>query len=332
MKWYSAVLFPLFAVALIFSFNLVAESDLYTNSGSPATYAPMDLASVPDLDDLAGRGPIQVDLSPGVGAPPSTLGGYTMIPVPYPGAPNCTYESPPITTPGGSMDIAPWDGLNRCIGDGWMTWSHDYVGDVYYTGGSTVQTLTPPAGTLALYFYVEPNPFEIHNFIAVATGSDASACSTGVFTADGDAGAAYVGFWSTDPSVTIVSVEINCEVDFASGEYGWSGELPELDISCPDPGIAGQINDLVATGGTPGNVVAFLYGIADGQTEALPVCEGTFIDIDKARLAGVAIVDGTGTATITRYIPERASGLTILVQALEVQTCIKSDRESCTLD
>lgn len=162
---------------------------------------------------------VMFDLSPGPGSPPATLGGYTMTPVPFPGAPGCTGELSPITTPGGPLDISPTDGSSRCIGSGWSTWSHGYVGDVYYTGGPTSQTLTMPAGTVAFYFYVEPNPFAVHDFEVVADG-----VSSGVFPADGSGGAVYVGVYD-DSGGTISSITVRCVtgVDFATGEYGWAG-------------------------------------------------------------------------------------------------------------
>lgn len=42
------------------------------------------------------------------------------------------------------------------VGDGWDTWSHGYLGDVYNTSLSII-TINLPAGTNAFYFYAEPN-------------------------------------------------------------------------------------------------------------------------------------------------------------------------------
>jgi len=163
---------------------------------------------------------IMFDLSPGTSAPPPTLGGYPMTPVPYPGAPACTALMPPLPTPGaGGIDITPVSG-QRCIGAGWAMWSHGYTGDVYYTGGETTQTITPPPGTSALYFYVEPNPIFDHirsyPFEVVADG-----VSSGTFTAHGSAGASYVGVYDSCGG-GISNVQVNSSVDFATGEYGWS--------------------------------------------------------------------------------------------------------------
>ena len=142
-----------------------------------------------------------------------------MTPVPYPGAPSCTGVMPPLPVPGGGgIGIAPVDPSSRCIGSGWASWSHGYTGDVYYTGGATSQTLTLPSGTKAVYFYVEPNPFSVQNFEAIA---QPCGVSTGVFQADGSSGATYVGFYATGSNF-IESITINCATDFAVGEFGWA--------------------------------------------------------------------------------------------------------------
>lgn len=198
---------------LVLTFGLLAMAQ--TNTGGPAA-VPQEIAPSPQGNVAPAS--IVFDLSPGTGAPPATLGGFTMTPVPFPGAPACTGIDPPLPTPGGGgIGVSPVDSSgHRCIGSGWASWSHGYSGDVYYTGGATSQSVTPPAGTTAVYFYVEPNPFEVHNFEVVADG-----VSSGIFSADGSGGATYVGVYNT--SGTVNNITINCDVDFASGEYGWSG-------------------------------------------------------------------------------------------------------------
>ena len=115
------------------------------SSGSFSLGAGAHNISITAIDNPfgGGRGYIQVvsgggggattfDLSPGTGTPPGTLCGVSMIPVPA-GAPACTGAVPPLVTPGGPLGIDPQDSGSspRCIGSGWATWSHDYVGDVF---------------------------------------------------------------------------------------------------------------------------------------------------------------------------------------------------------
>jgi hypothetical protein len=178
----------------------------------------------------------------GTGGPPSTLGGFAMTPVPFfsspPTAPACTGILPgtPIPTPaaGSNIVVSPWT-YKACIGSGWATWSHGYQGDVYYTGGSRSQSIKLPAGTRAFYFYVEPNPLDdLYEFQVKADG-----VLSPIFEAHGSSGAKYVGVYNT--AGTINSIEIACEVDFASGEYGWSG-----GGTCTGT-IIGKVTDLKGT-------------------------------------------------------------------------------------
>jgi hypothetical protein len=214
-------LFVLFlAVVLIFSVGQAIAQE--TNSGDPATSASEGLAPFEVKPAVTTRA-VAVDLGPGSGAPPPTLGPYTMTPVP-PGAPNCTGIAPPgpIPTPGGNISVAPWD-YQACIGSGWLTWSHGYTGDAYpniNAVGST-QTITMPPDTGAFYFYVEPNLFQEYTCQATETGSGTS---TGPFQVTGDSGARYVGFSAT-PGDMIQSVQVSCDTaanGFATGEYGWA--------------------------------------------------------------------------------------------------------------
>ena len=101
-----------------------------------------------------------------------------------------------------------------------MSWSHGYVGDVYYTGGALSQTFTLPPSTSAFYLYVEPNPFSEHTFEVVA---EPGGFSSGEFTANGSAGAAYCGVYdSTGGAISSVTITCTTSVDFATGEFGWS--------------------------------------------------------------------------------------------------------------
>ena len=187
-----------------------------------------------------------------------------MTPVPYPGAPGCTGITPPLPVgDGGAIGIAPVDSGSRCIGSGWATWSHGYTGDVYFTGGATSQVLTLPSGTKAVYFYVEPNPFSVQTFEAIAQPGDVS---TGVFSADGSGGATYVGFYATGGD-TIQGITINCSTDFATGEFGWNGG-GTADCTC-DPDASwmsvSPTGGTVAPGGSMAVTVSFdTTGMSEG--------------------------------------------------------------------
>ena len=212
-------------VALVFSGSLAVAQG--TNSGGPASVASGDSAPAAATPGPTG-GTVQAvsfSLAPGTGAPPATLGGFTMTKVPA-GAPACTTTLPPLPVPGGgSIAIAPFDGVQRCIGAGWATWSHGYTGAVYFTGGPTSQTLTFPANTGAVYFYVEPDPFAVHTFTVVA---QPGGVSSGSFSVDGSGGAKYVGIFGTAGS-TVASATITGSAAFAVGEFGWAKAGPSCD-------------------------------------------------------------------------------------------------------
>ena len=147
-------------IALVFSASVSMAQD--TNTGEVAVQSEGAPAVAPASPGAAA---IMFEFGPLDAAPPPTLGGLPMTPVPDPGAPACTGILPPgpIPTPGGDITVSPWSS-QRCIGSGWATWSHGYVGDVYYSDGATSQTITLPPGTGAFYFYVEPDPFALHTF------------------------------------------------------------------------------------------------------------------------------------------------------------------------
>jgi hypothetical protein len=155
----------------------------------------------------------------GAVAPPATIAGITMEKVPAGHA--CTGESPgPASSSFGLVTPSPTDGFPRCIGSGWATWSHGYVGDVWYTGGALSQTITLPAGVSAAYAYVNPNPFSVQTCSMTATGSSGSQ-SSGPFSVDGSGGAVGVGFYES--SGTLSSIAVTCDVDFATGTFGVGG-------------------------------------------------------------------------------------------------------------
>lgn len=155
----------------------------------------------------------------GTGAPPATLGPYTMTPFPLDSRP--LYEwvtsvpSPDPPVPGTvefSISMS-----HRRIGSGWATWSHGYTGDVYFTGyGPTSVTLTTPSLTGAFYLYAEPNPFQ--TWTITATAQDGTSVSQDVA---GYAGAAGYGFYATGgDSIASIQVDYAGGSGFAIGEFG----------------------------------------------------------------------------------------------------------------
>jgi len=148
----------------------------------------------------------------GTGAPPTTLGGYSMTPFANDGRPlfsNVNDVPSPLT---GQVGFSiPMDHLK--VGGGWSTWSHGYTGDVYFTNGATSVTMLLPANTGAFYFYAEPDPFAVFNITATANDG-----TTLTIPVNGSGGANGWGFFTNGGSLTSITVSSN--VGFAVGEFG----------------------------------------------------------------------------------------------------------------
>ena len=183
---------------------------------------------------------IGVDLTPGTGAPPATLGGYEVIPFMPDTRPTLDDVDFVYTPLGGILDFSiPLN--HRRIGDGWSTWSHDYTGDVYYTAGDTEVTVILPPDTYAFYLYAEPNPFSAIEFIARA--NDGTEVAEVV---EGASGAQYFGFYSCRGTVSLSSITIMATTDFSIGEFG---------IALRDRGECGLLSETLPGTDAPPDVL-----------------------------------------------------------------------------
>jgi hypothetical protein len=156
----------------------------------------------------------------GTGAPPATLGGHPMTAFgPDARAIGALVSS--VSDPGGTILFSPSLSHLR-VANGWATWSHDYTGDVYFsgeaTGGSDPRIeLTLPTGTKAFAFYAEPNTFA--SFTVEAIASDGT--SSEPVNIEGRSGARYLGFYGTDgQTLSSVTITASDPRGFAVGEFG----------------------------------------------------------------------------------------------------------------
>jgi MYXO-CTERM domain-containing protein len=171
-----------------------------------------------------------VDL--GTGAPPATLGGYTITLFPDDTRPVIA-DVMDVPSPLGGDITFDIPVSHREIGTGWATWSHGYTGDVYYSNGATSLTIGLPAGTLAFLAYAEPNPFSVLDITATAQDG-----TTITIPVNGSSGANGFGFYSDGVS-PLTSITFSSSVDFAVGEFGIAATpVPETSTVMGGIGLA----------------------------------------------------------------------------------------------
>jgi hypothetical protein len=183
----------------------------------------------------AGAGTIQFDGSPGTGAPPTTLGPYTMTKFLPDGRPLFANVTT-VPAPNGGVVTLDRPLNHRSIGNGWSTWSNSYTGAVYCssaldcTGGTPgpgerTVVMTLPANTAAFYFYAESDQFATFNFTATAQDGTTS----GAVPVNGVGGAKYFGFFTTDLTNPLVTITVTTNANpggFAVGQFGIAQQAP----------------------------------------------------------------------------------------------------------
>lgn len=182
---------------------------------------------------------IVVVTSPGTGAPPATLGPYTMTPFGADPQPAGGASVSSVAAPtGGSVGFNP--ALKHYkVGSIWATWSHGYTGDVYANApGGLSGVLTLPPNTGAFYLYAEPNEFG--SFTISAAAQDGTMASVGV---EGDGGAQYFGFYGTGGD-TIDTITVTAPAGangYAVGEFGIAvvvtNQPPDCSAATASPNV-----------------------------------------------------------------------------------------------
>lgn len=97
----------------------------------------------------------------------------------------------------------------------------------------------------------------------------------------------------------------------------------------PDPGIAGVTNTLTITGATAGHTMYFVYAFTPGSTP-VPGCGGVVVDLTNPQIAGSTIVAADRSATISSFVPNAASGRTVFIQGVELESCDVTNRVAQT--
>jgi hypothetical protein len=154
-----------------------------------------------------------VGVAGGDGAPGATLGPFAMTPFSSDGRPEFDPVNSVPSPLGGDVTFSP-DLLHLAVGSGWGTWSHGFLGDVYYTDGGLSATLTLPANTGAFFLFAQPN--QAQSFDITVESQEGTSVTQ---TVDGNGGASFYGFYTTGGSL-LSSITVSSTEDFAIGEFG----------------------------------------------------------------------------------------------------------------
>lgn len=187
--------------------------------------------------------------------PPDAMCGCE--PTPFPDDRRPTYEDvdfvpSPCESGGDILFSIPMN--HRWVPDSWMTWSHGYVGDVYFSNGASDVTLTLPPGSCGFYFYVQPSDWNLYEFQVTVNGS----LSCEPFSVEGEGGATFVGVCG--PALqTIRIVNTDGMADgFAVGEFGICCWCQPVFGACCDPETGICTDEVAATECMP--PLQFSYG------------------------------------------------------------------------
>jgi hypothetical protein len=163
-----------------------------------------------------------ISVTGGTAAPGSTLGPYAMTGFPADGQPIDTTVTGVASPDGGNVGFSP--SLDHAtVGNGWTDWSNGYMGDVYYTSGTSA-VLSMPADTRAFYLYAEPEQYAPYSI--TATAQDGT-FATQVINNTAGHSASQFGFYGTGGStITSITVSTNDPGGFGVGEFGIS-TVPE---------------------------------------------------------------------------------------------------------
>ncbi|MBL1218502.1 MAG: hypothetical protein D8M59_13550 [Planctomycetes bacterium] len=114
--------------------------------------------------------------------------------------------------------------------------------------------------------------------------------------------------------------------DFDNQAFLLTPVYPLFELSEAQPGVAGQTNTITASGIEPGTRVYFCWS-QHGGGHLIPGCDTQVnaLQIDNPKVAGTAIADGNGVATLEGKVPAKMSGQWLLFQAVVPNKCAISN-------
>ncbi|MFZ1256484.1 MAG: hypothetical protein WAR77_09015, partial [Saprospiraceae bacterium] len=151
-------------------------------------------------------------------APPPVIGGFLMTP--FPADTRALFnDETQVPVPARCVRNLEFSeaASHRVIQNGWATWSHGYLGDVYFVTSQTV-TISLPSKTNAFYCYIESNDFAVYTVEAAANDGTTS----GPIPVSGNAGATGFAFYTSgNCNLTSITITVGSgSSGFAVGEFG----------------------------------------------------------------------------------------------------------------
>ncbi len=133
--------------------------------------------------------------------------------------------------------------------------------------------------------------------------------------------------WSDDPALgnserffIVFNQESDELIHGAAIEWVEANLVPGIRFDEVDF-AAGRLNEFKIRGATPGRRVTFFYGFRLGGGPQVPGCPGTRVMIHLPTVIGSANANGSGRASISRFVPGGASGRIVFFGAVEQSTC-----------
>ncbi|MAE71249.1 MAG: hypothetical protein CME06_12380 [Gemmatimonadetes bacterium] len=231
------------------------------------------------------------------------------------------------------------------LADGSMRGSGTVIGDVVNSAGDVQPGLSAgqltlvddyeqeAGGTLSIEIG-DPGPGTGHDLLEIG----------GTATLDGTLSVTIIDQFEPRPGDSFTVLECGARVDSLStdllpslrGDWFWElsysdttltlsvdGTGPVLgDIA---PGLPNQVNSVTVAGAASGAPVGFAWGVVDGTTPIAP-CPGESADMADPHVIGVVTANAMGEATVSSFVPSSASGLRVFVQAVDLSSCLVTNR------
>ncbi len=249
----------------------------------------------------AAQAAVQFDGSPTSGAPPATLGGFTMVPSPQDTRADGSNVTDPPATASSSFALSPSTVLET-VGSSWgsSNWAGgSYAGRVYDTQGDN-ETINLPSPSSAVYFYAAPDQLGAYQMVATATAASGATASSGVLVVpenplgDPVPSGQYFGFYGTGgdqiQSISVSLVDPNVTFkDFAIGDFALAGAAVDDDL-----GLSGMPSDFSVDATTPAGATVTYTPPTAVDDDSPPTAT-----VNCSPASGSSFAIGTTTVTCT---------------------------------